>query len=64
MGVIMPNIIEWVEWKTTDIKRSSSILEKIFDWKFEQWSDDYYTFQPENGAGIGLIQLDSIQTGY
>ncbi|PID27427.1 MAG: hypothetical protein CR982_05650 [Candidatus Cloacimonadota bacterium] len=60
----MPNIIEWVEWKTTDVKKTSAYLENIFGWKFEKWSDKYLTYQPEKGAGIGLIELDSIQTGY
>ncbi|MBN1969534.1 MAG: hypothetical protein JXR48_09790 [Candidatus Delongbacteria bacterium] len=60
----MVGLVEWIEWKTTDIDKTANVLEKLFGWKFDKWSPDYFMFQPEKGAGVGLIKLDTVNAGY
>ncbi len=36
--------IDYVEITATDIDKTRAFLEQLFDWEFQEWGPDYYSF--------------------
>jgi predicted enzyme related to lactoylglutathione lyase len=51
------NRIDYVEIPVTDMKKARSFLEAMFAWDFQEWGDEYYSF---NDGGLnGGMRLSS-----
>ncbi len=46
------NKINYVEFSTTDIRKTKAFYNKVFGWEFQDWGEDYVSFSSETG-GIG-----------
>jgi predicted enzyme related to lactoylglutathione lyase len=38
------NRIDYVEIPVTDLPKTRAFLESMFGWKFQEWGDEYYSF--------------------
>jgi len=38
------NRIDYIEIPTTDLPRARAFLEGMFGWEFQEWGDDYFSF--------------------
>ena len=55
----MQKLVHW-EIPSTDIEKSKKFYEKMFGWKFQQWSQDYAMFEVEGGVGGGVSKTDKM----
>ncbi len=60
----MPDhLIAHVEIPTTDLKRESLFLKKIFGWEFKEFGKGYLLFNNKQGIMVGLRSVENIVSG-
>ncbi len=59
----MPNTICHIELETTDIARSQSFYQAMFEWTFRAFTDDMVVFGCGDQHLGGLMRVDEVSTG-
>ena len=44
------NKINYVEFSTTDVRKTKAFYSKVFGWEFQDWGEDYVSFSSESGG--------------
>ena len=55
----MSKLVHW-EIPSNDLAKSKEFYEKLFGWKFQQWSEDYALFDAKGAVSGALMKVESL----